>query len=245
MANKPSANALKEIKANQLYRLGEVKLGTVPFPVEWAHLGTPQTKNPEYDGEYGKYRFDLVIDPTTDDGKSLVAKLKAAHDELITKANEWASVTKTKIKFTEELNIRPQTRKEGDEKIETGKLVLKFAQHAARLDKKTNEVVYTPPVVVDTNGKEVPRVILNAIGNGTLVQVAFDLTAYHMNGSIGTTMKLKKVRLVELKRFGDDINDDDYFDTVVTGGYQVDLSDASTPASTDDAEADVDTDGDF
>lgn len=239
-----NTSALSAIKGNQLYKLGDVKVGSPVFPIEWAHLGTPQNKNPEYDGKYGKYRFDLVIDPETAEGKAFIAKLEAAHTHLIGLAQQWATATKTKVKFTEELNLKKQVRKEGDEKVETGKLVLKFSQNAARLDSKTEEVIETPPSVVDVSGKPVPRAILNTIGNGTEVQVAFDFSPYYMNGALGTTAKLKRVRLVTLSRYGDDIKEDDYFDEIVTSGFVVDASDLSATADVGDDDA-PDTDGDF
>lgn len=230
------------IKATQLWKLGSIKLGTPVAPIEWAHIGTPQTGNPEYDGEFGRYRFDLILDPKNPEHAAFITKLTKAHASLIEKAQEWAKETKAKIKFSEEVNLKPQTIGKGADKKETGLLKLQFKRDAAHIN-KDGALVKTPMSVVDVQGSEVPKLVLDTIGNGTEVRVAFELSAYSMNGSLGTTAKYRKAQLTNLVRFGDDVNLGDYFDDDVTG-FTVESVSATSNTSAEPDE-DVEEEGDF
>lgn len=205
------------LPGNQLYKLMSVKGSTPPLPCEWPALGTPKTGG-DYDGDYGKYQISLVLDPGDDAVIALQAKVGELEKMARAALDEWlAANPKQKMLAFREYNFAPQTVGKEPNKVETGNLLMRFSQDAARLNKKTDTVRATPTLVKDTAGNKLPKAIKDKISTGSIVRIAFDASPYFVSGIAGLSLKMKLVQLVELVQYGEDVREEDYFDERLSG----------------------------
>ena len=244
---------LKGLDAKRISEAKTVKFASPVLPIMWAKLGTPQTGG-EYDGEYGKYRFDLVIDPADPTAAEFIDRIEQNHASLIKVVEEWKTVNrKTKLTNFRGAPVHEQTVKvktnadiekyqstnpdidiEIGDYVSTGKYVLKLSKNAAY--NKDGAIIDTPFNIVDSNNRRVPKSILAQIGNGTEVRVALQQAPYVVSDAAGTCFKVPKIVITKLVKYGEGMVDSDYFgdDDIYTGGFTVDTEDTEENLSAGD-----------
>lgn len=149
----------------------------------------------------GTYSVDLVLDPDESTTQDFIEKLEALRDTALQQAN-----TKTKGK---KYSARPVYKEEYDrDGEETGMLVFKFKLNNVD-DKKPgqNKVKLVGP---KASKGEIPMV---DIGNGSTIRCVAFANPYAMasDKTVGISLILEKVQLIELVTFGgdDDLEDED------------------------------------
>lgn len=214
---------IASVKPNQVYTLYQAKYGTPEFPILWPKLGTPQTGG-EYDGVHGKYRFNLLIDPETSEGKKLIERFETIHAEAKKKVEAWSKASGKKVEFFRAVPLSEQTEKQGDgTRVATGKLELRCAQPAKR-QRKDGSLFDNKFLVTDASGNTLTHEQLDGMGNGTKVRLALDIQPYCVSGTAGISVRVKKVVVTDYRAYGQSINDDDYFDDELTGSFTAEKS---------------------
>lgn len=222
------------LSSKQLYKAASLPLGTPELTITWPHLGTPKVGGP-YDGKYGKYSLNLVVEPGKHD--AFISKMRTAHERIKEVLTEWSEENRQELLAIRESPLKQQTA--GKEKQETGNYEIRLSKSAAYEDKE-GTLVDAPFYVVDVNGTRIPKAILNKVSTGSKVRVAFDLQPYCVSGIGGSALKVRKIILTDLVEFtgGGYVNDDDYFgDDVITGFTVEDVS-----GSTEEVPEQVDVD---
>lgn len=193
----------------------------------WAKLDKPDR---EYNAK-GQYSVDLVVDPGADGVQTFIDKLEKLRDTAFDQANE--GKPKNKL-FTKRPVYKDDFDKDGNE---TGNIVFKFKMNNVD-DRRPgqNKVVLVGPKASDG---AIPMV---QIGNGSLIRCVAFANPYAMSSdkTIGVSLILEKVQLLDLVSFGgdDDLDDED---------GDLDLpNDGLGDEELDDVDTDVDDeDGDF
>jgi hypothetical protein len=76
------------------------------------------------------------------------------------------------------------------------------------------------------------------------MRAAFEVYPYLVSGIGGTSLRIRKLQLVELVEYGQDIDDAEYFDEEVTG-FVLSKNDADAESDGEYDNDDDDTNGDF
>jgi len=233
--------ALKHVKTKRLFELVKSAECTPVLAVEWPKLVTPDMSG-EYPGKYGKFSVSFIVNPDDETGKAFIAKLEAAHAVCEKAVRQWASATGNKVEVYRGFELRDQTRGKGEDKKPTGLKVLYFKQDAAR--EKDDVVLPTPILVTDSAGNKLGATTLNRISNGSKMRAAFEAYPYLVSGIGGMSLRIRKLQLVELVEYGQDIDDAEYFDEEVTG-FVLSKNDADAESDGEYDNDDDDTNGDF
>ena len=236
---------LKGLEANKLRNALTVKYGTPEVPIIWPKLGTPQTGNVKFDGPHGKYRFNVELDPESAEAEQVITRVKQAHQQAKELVSQWAEVNFKTVDVFKSAPVHIQTTKnEAGEKEATGRLELKLSEPAKKVN-KDGSLRDNYFLVVDANGNRLSKSQLDAMGNGTKVRIALDMTPYYVDGVAGLSLKAKKIVVTEYQAFGQGINDDDYFDSELTGSFVASSSDDDEYGLDIDGDGEDDVNGDF
>jgi|LGOV01.1.fsa_nt_gb hypothetical protein len=187
----------------------------------WAKLDKPDR---EYN-EKGMYSTDLVVDPGAQGVQTFIDKLEKLRDTAFDQANE--GKPKNKL-YTKRSVYKDDFDKDGNE---TGNIVFKFKMNNVD-DRRPgqNKVILVGPKASEG---EIPMV---QIGNGSLIRCVAFANPYAMSSdkTIGVSLILEKVQLLDLVSFGgdDDLDDEDGELELPNDGLS-------------DEEVDTDEDGDF
>ena len=217
MAKKQSKTVgLKGLEGNQLFKAYNDKIGTPVLECEWPHIGEPQTGG-KYDGDYGRYTISLVLDPNDAGDAALIERIRKSEAQAKKVFEEWAEVNDVEVLAFRPLKLAPQTVGKGDDKKETGKLLLRLGQDAAKLNKKSGVVTETPVLVKDTKGNNVSVSVKKTVSGGSRLRAAVAGSPYFVSGIGGYSLKLMALQLVELVRFGQNVDLNEFFDDDVDG----------------------------
>jgi hypothetical protein len=163
----------------------------------WAKLDKPDRKY----NEKGQYTVDLVVDPGETKVKAFIDELEALRDTAMEQANAKAKGKK----FIAREVFKLEYDKDGEE---TGNIVFKFKMNNVddRRDGQ-NKVILVGPKASEG---AIPMV---DIGNGSIIRCVSFANPYSMasDKTIGVSLILEKVQLIELISFGgnDDLDDED------------------------------------
>lgn len=164
----------------------------------WAKLDKPDR---EYN-EKGQYSVDLVADPGCTKVKAFVETLEALRDTAMVQANE--GKPKNKL-YTPREVFKEEFDREGNE---TGNIVFKFKMNNVDDRREGQNKV----VLVGPKASEGAIPMVN-IGNGSEIRCVAFANPYSMasDKTIGVSLILEKVQLIELVSFGgnDDLDDED------------------------------------
>ena len=164
----------------------------------WAKLDKPDR---EYNAK-GQYSVDLVADPGDVKVKEFVNNLESLRDQAFDQANDGKPKNK---QYTKREVFKEEFDKEGNE---TGMIIFKFKMNNVD-DRRVgqNKVVLVGPKASEGS---IPMV---NIGNGSTVRCVAFANPYSMasDKTIGVSLILEKVQLIELVEFGgnDDLDDED------------------------------------
>ena len=163
----------------------------------WAKLDKPDR---EYN-EKGQFSVDLVCDPEGAGVPEFIAKLEAMRDTAMSQANEGRPKPK---QFKARPVFKEEYTKDGDE---TGNIIFKFKMNNVD-DRRAgqNKVALVGP---KASAGEIPMV---QIGNGSTIRCVAFANPYAMasDKTIGVSLILEKVQLLELISFGgeDELDDE-------------------------------------
>lgn len=164
----------------------------------WAKLDKPDR---EYNAK-GQYSVDLVVDPGAQGVPDFIAKLEKLRDTAFDQAND--GKPKNKL-YTKRPVHKDEFDKDGNE---TGNIVFKFKMNNVD-DRRPgqNKVDLVGPKASEGT---IPMV---QIGNGSLIRCVAFANPYAMSSdkTIGVSLILEKVQLLDLVSFGgnDDLDDED------------------------------------
>lgn len=121
----------------------------------------------------------------------------------------WASVTEPNTTYTPRWEIEAVLSDEQaaafvDQGVKVkedddGNKVVRFKRTVSGTRKDGSTYHNTPPKVVDGNKKPFPEGTL--IGNGSIVNIAYDLKEWNVAGNSGVKLDLKAVQVLELVEF--------------------------------------------
>jgi len=183
---------------NKPFKIKGKKVTSPKGAALWAKLDKPDR---EYN-EKGQYSVDLVCDP----GDSKVAAFIENLEELRDTALEQANKGKPKPK---QYKPRPVFKEEYDKDgEETGNIVFKFKMNNVDDRREGQNKV----ILVGPKASEGAIPMVN-IGNGSVIRCVAFANPYSMasDKTIGVSLILEKVQLIELVSFGgdDDLEDED------------------------------------
>jgi len=164
----------------------------------WAKLDKPDR---EYNAK-GQYSVDLVCDPEAPGVPEFIKKLEALRDTALQQANEGKPKPK---QYKPREVFKEEYTKDGDE---TGNIIFKFKMNNVD-DRRPgqNKVILVGP---KASAGEIPMV---QIGNGSTIRCVAFANPYAMasDKTIGVSLILEKVQLLELVSFGgdDELEDED------------------------------------
>ena len=163
----------------------------------WAKLDKPDR---EYN-EKGQYSVDLVADPGCTKVKAFIENLEELRDTAMEQANAKAKGKK----YTARPVFKEEYNKDGEE---TGNIVFKFKMNNVD-DRREGQNKVT---LVGPKASEGAIPMVN-IGNGSEIRCVAFANPYSMasDKTIGISLILEKVQLIELVSFGgnDDLEDED------------------------------------
>ena len=159
----------------------------------------------------GKYEAQIICNPNDEKVAAFVKAVKSIADKALEEAKENLKPPKDKSVFLRDI-FTNEVDKEGNE---TGNIVIKAKSPAE--DRDGNKI--TIPVY-DVKGRK-EDAWNKLIGNGSKIKMEVWAFPYHMaNGnSVGVSMRLKKVQVVELNEyngnsgFGDESGEEGFGDT--------------------------------
>lgn len=164
----------------------------------WAKLDKPDR---EYNAK-GQYSVDLVCDPEGQGVKAFIDKLEKMRDTAAEQANEGRPKNK---QYSVRSVYKDEYTKDGDE---TGNIIFKFKMNNVD-DRRPgqNKVILVGPKASEG---AIPMV---QIGNGSTIRTVAFANPYAMasDKSIGISLILEKVQLIDLVEFGgkDELEDED------------------------------------
>lgn len=151
----------------------------------------------------GTYDTTLLFDEDHPFVKELRDEAHAAHEEFI----KGLKPAERKTCYY----VDPVSAVKDEEGKETGQVAVHFKSNAQFKDKKTGEIVPITMKVYDAGGKTPMKNIPN-IGNGSVLKVAFNASAYQMAGEdrrtkekftdCGISLWLNAVQIIELVEYG-------------------------------------------
>lgn len=142
--------------------------------------------------EKGSYSVTLTLDPEKD--ADFLTDLDRVANDLM---DDWLQETNTDAGDITPKNPLYYRRDEKDEDgHKTGNLLVKFKKNGTGQRKGGSRYTLKLPVV-DGQGQEVPKDIVQRLGRGTRMVVAYRVEAYCMNGVFGVTLKIEAVQIVE------------------------------------------------
>lgn len=176
----------------------------------WVKILEPDTT---YDAK-GKYEAQIVCNPNDEKVQAFVKGLETMGNKALEEAKENLKAPKDKSVFLRDL-VTPEVDKEGNE---TGNIVIKAKAPAEDYEGRPVTIG-----VYDVKGRKEDNWD-KLIGNGSKIKMEVFAFPYHMaNGnSVGVSLRLKKVQVVELNEynggsaFGDESGDEGFGDTEET-----------------------------
>ena len=177
---------------------------TPPAPCAWPKLGTPDVYiNPN--GEKGKpsHRVKVILDPSDPKHKKFIDKMNAIDDGLVEALAEKGLRTNIENRAVWRI-CRPQEDKDGNE---TGLYEVSFKRTVQGV--KGGKAWEWPVPVGDRFGRAITSTEeRNAIGGGSIIQVAFRVgDPYNKPIGAGFSVKFEQVLIRELR---EQKNEDDF-----------------------------------
>ncbi len=216
----------------------EVFKGTTPIgTITYSHLTEPDY---DYDKVCGSYNVKLRL--SAEEIEPILSKAKAMMEEEYEKAKA-ACKTKlelSKLKYTDDLPIKPELN---DEAEETGCYIL-GAKMKASGETKEGKPWTRRPVIYDAAGEPVTDPALSIWG-GTKARVAFEISPFNTAIGVGFSCRLAAVQIIELVSSGQRSAESFGFDAVEGGYVSQPTSNTSDPTGDATGSTEADTNGDF
>lgn len=193
------------------------------------------------------WKTGVILDPKFPEVVSLVARLEGirdAHfDATVEKVKQKKGAAAAK-KWQKADVFEMHTLKNGDELVETGKIVINVKcpcsyQQTDRQSGEKTTVAIDPPLIFDAAGKK--DVSRTEIWGGTLGKVSGYIKPYDMNSSnkVGVSLRLQAAQVIKLNTAGERDAADFGFNAVANG-YTAEVVEPTFDSVTADVDSDED-----
>lgn len=179
------------------------KLTTPLVTLAWPYLGEPK-QGGEYDGEFGVYKCDIVLDPANEDHNKFIKELESL--------GEWAKGEVKRVEGKSKVTCRevPVTEQLNKDKKPTGMMKLSVRLSAGGRDKNGKEFSRSL-LVVGADRRPLPKSEASSVSAGSTAYVGLEAKPYFVAGVGGLSLKMKAVQVIDLVRYGA-VEASDFFD---------------------------------